>query len=1032
MNDNDNKSEAEKLRQKAEELLKTATPPVSITTLSLSETDPAKLIHELQVHQVELEMQNEELRNAWTSGQIVINKYTELYEFAPTGYLSLSKEGRIVESNFSASQMLGKDRQRLIHSSFAFFVSKDTKPVFDLFFKNIFTNEIKETCELTLIKNDCSPVYVQLTGLLNENGNQCLISIVDITTHRQMENELKLSESKFRTLFESANDAIFMMDEKVFLDCNTKTEILFGCGKEDIIGHTPAQFSPRLQPDGRLSSEKSAEKIHAALAGNPQIFYWKHQNYDGTPFDAEVSLNKIEIGGESCLQAIVRDISDRIQTSKALRESEEKYSLLAEHITDIVWLMDMDFKVTYQSPSSEKLRGFTSQEIKDLPMEKNLTPASLKLALESFSREMQKTETNKDYLPLIKMELEYYCKDGTTIWLENKFSLIRDDNGNPISILGEGRDIADRKQAEEALIRSLSLLEATLESIHNGILVISSQGAVVKTNAKFAEMWQIPEHVLASGDDSTLLNYVMTQLSDPEEFIAKVKELYEKPKSESFDLMNFKDGRIFERISKPMMLDGKPKGRVWSFLDVTMRSRTNEALQEERWRLANIVEATRAGTWEWNIPTGETVYNEQYAQMVGYTLGELSPTSIKTWETMTHPNDLMHSYKLLEQYFAGELSYYNCEYRMKHKDGHWVWIHDRGQVVTHSDDGKPVMMFGTHTDISDRKQAEKELKDSESHAHALIDAIPDLMFRLSSRGVFLDYKAAKEDLAYQTQSIIGKNIREIFSPAFADMGDEKLEQTLLTGKMQIFEYQLSFPSGRIRDFEARMVPSGPDEVTTIVRDVTERKKTEAEIILKNEQLLQSNIEKDKFFSIVAHDLRGPFNAFLGFTQMFVEELDTFTLKDLQRIALSMQNSATNLFGLLENLLEWSRLRRGVTDFKPATFLLKDFGEESLISVMEPANKKGIEIRIEIPENIAVYADRYMLASILRNLVSNATKFTCKGGIIRLTAKSDSDHSAEIAISDTGIGMNENMIENLFRLDEQTNRKGTEGEPSTGL
>jgi len=132
-------------------------------------------------------------------------------------------------------------------------------------------------------------------------------------------------------------------------------------------------------------------------------------------------------------------------------------------------------------------------------------------------------------------------------------------------------DITERKRIDEELKNALALTEATLESIHNGILVVSDQGAVIKTNAKFGEMWCIPTEVLASGDDKKLLACVVEQLVDPDEYIATVSELYGKPDVSSMDLVFFKDGRIFERITNPLYLEGVPKGRVWSFLDTTER-----------------------------------------------------------------------------------------------------------------------------------------------------------------------------------------------------------------------------------------------------------------------------------------------------------------------------------------------------------------------------------------------------------------------------------------------------------------------------
>ncbi len=132
-------------------------------------------------------------------------------------------------------------------------------------------------------------------------------------------------------------------------------------------------------------------------------------------------------------------------------------------------------------------------------------------------------------------------------------------------------------------------------------------------------------------------------------------------------------------------------------------------ISKDRERLANVIRGTDVGTWEWNIQTGETVFNERWAQICGYTLGELSPVSIDTWMQLEHPDDLKKSERHLKRHFAGTLEIYDIECRMKHKDGHWVWVQDKGRVISRTDDGRPLMMFGTHTDITERKQAQNKL-----------------------------------------------------------------------------------------------------------------------------------------------------------------------------------------------------------------------------------------------------------------------------------------------------------------------------------
>jgi two-component system cell cycle sensor histidine kinase/response regulator CckA len=157
-----------------------------------------------------------------------------------------------------------------------------------------------------------------------------------------------------------------------------------------------------------------------------------------------------------------------------------------------------------------------------------------------------------------------------------------------------------------------------------------------------------------------------------------------------------------------------PVRTLGTVLDITRQKQDEAALREQRWRLEGIIDGARVGTWEWNVQTGEAVFNARWAEIVGHTLEEVQPVSIETWTRLAHPEDLAMVDGLLRRHFAGEVPYYDCECRMRHKDGTWIWVHDRGRVVQWTSDGRPLMMFGTHTDITDRKQAEAERTRSEA------------------------------------------------------------------------------------------------------------------------------------------------------------------------------------------------------------------------------------------------------------------------------------------------------------------------------
>jgi signal transduction histidine kinase len=202
---------------------------------------------------------------------------------------------------------------------------------------------------------------------------------------------------------------------------------------------------------------------------------------------------------------------------------------------------------------------------------------------------------------------------------------------------------------------------------------------------------------------------------------------------------------------------------------------------------------------------------------------------------------------------------------------------------------------------------------------------------------------------------------------------------------------------------------------------------------KNEELKRANDQKDKFFSIIAHDLRSPFQGFLGLTQSLAENADSYSSEELSNVFIKMHQTADNLFSLLKNLLEWTQMQKGSMNFHPKEFSLSELITENFQVLERRSEQKGIELINTISDNVRAYGDEKMINSVLLNLISNAIKFTNKSGKVTISIKNKTeDDMVEISVTDTGIGMPESIVENLFRVGEKIRSVGTDGELSTGL
>jgi PAS domain S-box-containing protein len=271
-----------------------------------------------------------------------------------------------------------------------------------------------------------------------------------MTKENLLENELRKfdeiergDEFRFRTLFNSASDAIFTMDNRTFIDCNEATLRIFQCTRDQIVGQTPYRFSPTTQPDGRTSEEAAMEKINAALKGTPQFFEWRHTRFDGTPFDAEVSLNRLDIGTNVFIQAIVRDISER----KRAEEENRRLATVANTTTNMVVIADGDGKISWVNPAFTRITGYELQEVKGRKPGSFLRgPLSDPEISKMMGDKLRAGEGFKD------IEIINYTKDGQPFWTSIEVHPIYDKDGKVTQYIAIETDITDRKAIQQALV----------------------------------------------------------------------------------------------------------------------------------------------------------------------------------------------------------------------------------------------------------------------------------------------------------------------------------------------------------------------------------------------------------------------------------------------------------------------------------------------------------------------------------------------------------------------------------------------------
>jgi len=422
--------------------------------------------------------------------------------------------------------------------------------------------------------------------------------------------------------------------------------------------------------------------------------------------------------------------------------------------------------------------------------------------------------------------------------------------------------------------------------------------------------------------------------------------------------------------------------------------------------------------------------NEAYCNLMGYTAKELM--SLR-FSDITHPDHLAADQEAARKLFQGEIPIYQTEKRYIRKDGQVIWGAIRVTVIR-DQNRKPVNLIVMVEDITDRKKMELKLREN---AYLLSE-----VQKISKVGGW-EYEVATGKLIFTTEviDILGARITDCeeafqyFYPDHRMLVRESFQKALLKGEPYDVEVRFIDARGKQLWVKTSVIPVYEDgkiaRIIGTIIDITERKHAELEIKRMNIELAESNATKDKFFSIIAHDLRSPFNALLGMTQLIANPEENLSLEETRQIAGRVNKLLTVQFDFLQNLLEWSRLQQGRMEFNPVTLNIHDIASKVTDLLMGNILRKELEILNHIDKNLSICADQEMIRSIFLNLISNAIKFTHKNGRITLGARRERD-LVEITIADTGTGLSEDELDKLFQLETIFTKKGTDGEKGTGL
>ncbi len=997
------------IRQKAEELLRNKK-----SSLDLSEIDTLKLIHELEVHQIELELLNEELllakekaETAAKKAEAAAEKYTDLYDFAPSGYFTLSKEGNIIGLNLCGSQMIGKERSLLINIQFGFFVTEETRPIFNSFLKEVFFGKADEVCEVCLSANEDFPKYVRLSGIGDEKIEQCYVTAIDITEQKKAQKALASLVNQ--ALFQLTSDGIHILDENGnVVEANDSFCKLLGYSREEILKMNVSDW------DAKFTKKELLKKIGELIA-NPGVFTTKQRYRGGGVRDVEINAVGIVIEGHKYLCASARDITERIKSEDLLRQTRQNYETFFNTIDEFLFVLDEQGNIIHFNSTVIDRLGYTREELIGSSV-LMVHPPERRNEAGRIVGEMLSGTTEFCPVPII-------TKAGVYIPVETRVTTGHWD-GKP-AIFGVTKDISQIALSEEKFSKVFYLNPSAC-----GLSDVVT-GKYVEVNEAFCSLfgYKKDEVIGKTADELGILTL------EAKQDILKNADKNGKITNIETDLIA-KDGKIKNVLISAEYLNIQDKTLRYTVVnDITERRHAEDELRSKTALLEAQMNATIDGILIVDENQKIILLNQRFIDLFNVPShlledDEDAPMLRYFVSLSKYPDKFYERVKYLYEH--------NTESGRDEVEFKSGMIFERYSAPVIGKDAKLYGRIWLFRDITERRQMEEAVRASEAKHTSMIANISDVIGIMGIDGI-MKYKSPNIEklFGWQARDLVGTNGWETVHPDDLERIQKEFYSLLeKDDQTTTVVYRYKCKDGSYKPIELTAKNLGNDPIIGGVilnyRDITERKRMEDEIIRTNLELHRANSAKDKFFSIIAHDLRSPFQGLLGLSEIMSADDQKWTLDEFSQFSKALRVSIVNLYKLVENLLEWAMFQKGAINFLPVELSFSDIFLQCKRSIEERAKQKGITIFHQSTKIDKIYADEKMISTVLRNLLTNAVKFTERGGKVTVRANETRDGMIEISVTDTGVGIPDDVIDKLFIVGEKVGTTGTDDEPSTGL